>query len=338
VKVFTKGKRSHYYPGGLTMAGISYQEIGKPENKYRYNGKELQHKEFNDASGLEWYDFGARMHDPQIGRWHVEDQKAADYNNITPYAYAVNVPVYFRDPNGMEIDPGSKDEWERRKKEIEEKLAQLEKIRDQVTGLAKAAGWDDDRVAAALGNTGQRISSLEGTMDNLGRLEKSSQVYALGEATGGKGGTVYDNATGEITFKIGSTANFVHETTHGGQFESGDIAFTKLSNNPILGDLFDEVAAYKAQYAFSPESISQLSSSSAPNSFETITSNWVLGLTQNGKHVYSLFNDSHTGISPVNVNSTRDQLMLAYPDQFSVFSALPASYTLKSSPDLIYKH
>lgn len=62
-------------------------------------------------------------------------------------------------------------------KEVQEKLDQLKKIRDQVTGIAKAAGWNDDKIASTLGNTGQRIKSLEGTIENLERLEGSTQVY-----------------------------------------------------------------------------------------------------------------------------------------------------------------
>jgi RHS repeat-associated protein len=92
-----------YTPWGLITKMLSSKAFGKIENKYKYNGKENQEKEFSDGSGLDEYDYGSRFYDAQTGRWHNIDPKSDKYYSTSPFTYCVNNPIFFIDPDGEEI-------------------------------------------------------------------------------------------------------------------------------------------------------------------------------------------------------------------------------------------
>lgn len=88
-------QETHYDPWGLEQKGLGYQYGGIKENKYLYNGKELI-----EDNGLQYYDYGARMYDPAIGRWGVVDPLAEQDRKSSPNSYAFNNPLRFIDPDG----------------------------------------------------------------------------------------------------------------------------------------------------------------------------------------------------------------------------------------------
>ena len=83
---------NNYRAFGTEIATLSAKAYGKTENKYKYNGKELQSKEFSDGSGIDEYDYGARHYDSLFGRWMVQDPLAETSRRWSVYNYCYNNP------------------------------------------------------------------------------------------------------------------------------------------------------------------------------------------------------------------------------------------------------
>jgi len=86
-------EETHYYPFGLTMAGISSKASGKLDNKFEYNGIEL-----DEDLGLNAYEAFYRTLDPAIGRWwQIDPQVDNTLHEFSPYSSMHNNPVLASD-------------------------------------------------------------------------------------------------------------------------------------------------------------------------------------------------------------------------------------------------
>lgn len=63
----------------------------------------IWNREKQSKTHVRLYDYGARMYDPQIGRFHTQDRFAEKYLNFSPYQYGANNPIRFIDVNGDSI-------------------------------------------------------------------------------------------------------------------------------------------------------------------------------------------------------------------------------------------
>jgi len=271
-----------YYPFGMSIDGLNYTNTAQSApNKYLYNGKEMQ-----DDFNLDWMDYGARMYDAVLGRWHSVDPLAEFNRKWSPYNYAVNNPIRYIDPDGMQWADPKKDQKiaDRLQSEITDRLTtekeNLNTANNKVSQLEKkiAEKGSTNELENKLSNAKAELSSISTTISDLNESsciltemgsKDVSQVFDFNEITSETGGT--EVIKGVITMDVVSDANAIHETKHGFQIYDKSISHDKLER---------EVPAYQSQFSFNPQSVKN----NVPSAWglisnrSDINTNWVMGI------------------------------------------------------------
>jgi len=201
-------QKDDYYPFGMTIP--ESDEVAGYENKNLYNSKELV-----DDHNLNWYHYGARYYDPQLGRW-LQVDPADEFNS--PYVYCHNDPVNFIDFEGFWQDPinnGALRGWYGDKWNPE--ASKFGKVRSNGTTYHQGVdiyAKESTSVKASLGGTVERSSEITGYGSVVvlsvklaidGKEEDVYLLYAhLSKSNVKKGDVVKE---GDIIGETGSTGN-----------------------------------------------------------------------------------------------------------------------------------
>jgi RHS repeat-associated protein len=176
-------QQTDYDPFGLvTDESIRENSV---QNDFLYNGKELQ-KDFD----LNWYDYGARMYDAALGRWHVIDPMAEKYSEWSPYNYVTNNPIRFVDPDGREfLVAGRSKEEDDRIQNVLEELKKIPVVQDAIKKIEES----------------KRLATISVSSDGGESVEIFDKNAATGKGQKGNLGVDKVEGTGEgsdVLFEI----------------------------------------------------------------------------------------------------------------------------------------
>lgn len=169
-------EEDHYYAFGLKIAGISSVKLGDPNegllnNKNLYNDKELI-----DEADLNWYDYGFRNYDPQIGRFPQLEPLTDDYPELTPFQYGSNDPIANIDLDGLEGALSTTG--------VDVVVKTVRHVLPTVTVTASKAGLE---VLAKVGATVAIQGAKIGANVYLGKLSEHFESRGVGTVATGQG-------------------------------------------------------------------------------------------------------------------------------------------------------
>ena len=186
------------------------------------------------------YDFSARRLNSALALWTAPDPMARDFSSINPYVYCASNPIRYIDPTGCVFTDAAKSVVDYYRININKRIEKEQKNIDKKTKKGDTKIEKNQR----------KIEELNGILDELKVLERSSTTYNVVEKNVEEQTIEWDNNRQEVLITLSDKENLVyisHEFLHAYQFETGLLDFlvdTNTKYKRILYDLTDEKAAH----------------------------------------------------------------------------------------------
>jgi RHS repeat-associated protein len=207
-------QENHYDPFGQNLVDI--ETVGKPDCKNQYTGKERL-----SDKGLEWTDYGARMYDAQLGRWHSPDP-ATQY--ASPFTAMGNNPVSYVDADG--------------------RFAFIPVLIGAAIGAFQGYSYANSSGASGWAKIGYTLAGAAVGGFSGGA---SAQIMAGGGVAAGTGSILFGSAANSIGMNIVTQGNYSNRIALGAasiDMATGDIGYLGEKGNSLTENIGYGIGAF----------------------------------------------------------------------------------------------